>query len=392
MLWRQSSIALQSLPVSSWRRQKCTGALKLLRISRPNAFAHSRGRERTLSHVVRSIEPEQAPGSRASPSRSAFECGQKTQGRAQSARSACSRACSRACSPSGAGGAPLVSSARSNLPCPKSSAAATRPSAAQVALAPQSSRRSFAATTRSALRCTCSPTLSWRGAPRASARAGAFTKRGSTPCTPCSSQDAQSARRACGSSSARSRAPAVFCGASKKLSTLRLVLARALFCSRAWQARRSSARAHSCSVCDRFVSSCAVCPTTGSRPMWQAPPALRLAEVGGARPKPEAIRGASDSSFGAKSLPAVVRWPRRIAKAGRRLLTTQVSSGAGGGGTQRPRADALAFASDISGASRKKPGRQPHLVPLFAYSLSMQSSQVLGKPSLSLSGPASFWK
>jgi hypothetical protein len=130
--------------------------------------------------------------------------------------------------------------------------------------------------------------------------------------------------------------------------------------------------------------------------MWQAPPTRRLAEVGGAGPKPEARRGAS-SSPGTEALPAVVRWPRRIAKAGRRLLTTQVSSGAAGevNDTQRPRAgiaDALALADDTSARTRKKPGRHSQPLPRSAYSLSVQSTHVSGKPFASFPAPACFWK
>lgn len=369
-------------------RQKCTGAVYALGVSR-SARAQAPGRARGSSHSARSTAPTHSPGSRRrAPSASARSCGQKTHGRAQSAASA--RAAAARAAAESSPGAPAASSARSRRPRPKSSAAATRPSAGQLAFAPQSSRRSRAATRRSAPTRTGSPTLSGRRAPGASGSTGAFTRRGSTPCTSCASHAAQRARRGCGASSAAAvcAAPA---DAAKRVSTLRLVCGWPLFCSSAWQVTLSSSRAQSCSVCGSALAVAAVRLTRGSRAMWQAPPGARLADGGGAPPKPEAMRGASGSSSAgaAEEDPAGAagaRRPRRIANAGRRRLTTHVSSRASVRGTQRERASVAA--ADAFTNSRTWPGRHSQRPPSSANSPSMQASQVAGKPCASSAGPA----
>ena len=84
--------------------------------------------------------------------------------------------------------------------------------------------------------------------------------------------------------------------------------------------------AHSCRACDRLESCSAVFSTIARRPMWHTPPGLRLAEGGGALPKPEARRGASRPWSKRGAAPLGTRCPGRKAKGGRRRFTTHVSS------------------------------------------------------------------
>jgi hypothetical protein len=70
-----------------------------------------------------------------------------------------------------------------------------------------------------------------------------------------------------------------------------------------------------------------------------------------------------------------VRCPRRIAKAGRRLLTTQVSSRTRPALTQELRV----WLSAVAGA-RSEPGRHSHSPPRLAYSLLRQRSHSTGNP------------